>query len=118
MSKRELLFPRSRADQEAGLQILRSIACVGGGDAHHAADGDGERAEGGSGPSLHEENRGSGHQCCDGHAGDGIGRAADQADDARGNSDEKKSKHDDKERRSQIGKQAGLRAGDGFEGEE
>jgi len=49
----------SRFDiQVTGLEILRGVAGVGRGDAHHAADGNGQRAKGGSRPSLHQKNRG------------------------------------------------------------
>ena len=48
----ELLLPRRGADEEAGLEVLRGVAGVRGGDADDAADGDGERSEGGSGPAA------------------------------------------------------------------
>ena len=50
--KREPLQARRGADQEAGLQILRGVAGFGRGDADHAADGDGQRAEGRSRPAA------------------------------------------------------------------
>ena len=55
----------------------------GGGDADHAADGDGQRAKCRGRPTLHQEDRGGGHQGGDGHAGDRIRGAADETDDPR-----------------------------------
>ena len=82
MEKMETMTPIIRAsccfhgrgaDEVAGLEVLRGVAGVRGGDADDAADGDGERAEGGCGPALDEEDGGGGHQGGDGHAGDGRG---------------------------------------------
>ena len=66
----DLLLPGGGADEVAGLEVLAGVAGVGGGDADDAADGDGERAEGGRGPALDEEDGGGGHERGDGHAGD------------------------------------------------
>ena len=59
-----------------------------------------------------------GHERGDGHAGDGAGRRADEADDARADGDEEKSEDDDEQRRGEIGGPADERAGNGLELEE
>src|ERR1700723_2251859 len=57
----DLLLPWGCADEVAGLEVLRGIAGVGGGDADDSADGDGEGSEGGGGPAFDEEDGGGGH---------------------------------------------------------
>ena len=111
----DLLLPGRGADEVAGLEILRGVAGVGGGDADDSADGDGEGSEGGSGPAFDEEDGGGGHQRGDGHAGDGRGGGADDADDARGDGDEEEAEDDDEESGGEVGEHADLRAGDGLE---
>ena len=101
--ERDLLQARRGADDVAGLEVLRGVAGVGGGDADDAADGDGESAEGWGGPALDEEDGAGGHERGDGHAGDGTGRGADEADDARADGDEEKSEDDDEQRGGEIG---------------
>src|SRR5215472_10156111 len=57
----DLLVAGRGPDDVAGLEVLRGVAGVGGGDADNAADGDGEGAECGGGPALDEEDCGGGH---------------------------------------------------------
>ena len=94
----EALHARRGADEEAGLQVLRGVAGLGRGDADHAADGDGQSAEGRRRPAADQEDGRGGHQRGDGHAGDGVGRAADEAHDARADGDEEKSEDDHEQR--------------------
>jgi len=68
----ESLQARRGADEVAGLEVLRGVAGLGRCDADYAADGDGQCAEGGSGPAVDEEDGRGGHEGGDGHAGDGL----------------------------------------------
>ena len=114
----DLLLLRSGFDEVAGLEILRGVAGVGGGDADDSTDGDGEGSEGGGGPAFDEEDGGGGHQRRDGHAGDGRGGAAHDADDARDDGYEEEAEDDDQESGGDVGERADLRSWDGFELEE
>src|SRR6202012_2453624 len=58
--ERDLLQARRGADDVTGLQVLRGVAGVGSGDADDAADGDGERTEGGRRPTFNKEHGGGG----------------------------------------------------------
>ena len=106
------------ADEKTCLEVLRGVARFGRGDADHAADGDGQCAEGRRGPAVDQEDGRGGHQGGDGHAGDGVGGAADEADDARADGDEEKSEDDHEQRGAEVGQQAHLRAGHRLELEE
>ena len=68
-----------------------------------------------AGPAVDEEDGGGGHQRCDGHAGDGAGRGADEADYARADGDEEESEDDDEKRGGEVGGPSDECAGDGFE---
>src|SRR5260370_31427710 len=54
----DLLLPGGGSDEVAGLEVLRGVAGVGGGDADDSADGGGESSEGGGGPTIDEEDGG------------------------------------------------------------
>ena len=114
----DLLETRRGADEIAGFEVLRGITGVGRGDGDDAADGDGQCTVSRSRPALDEEDGACGHEGGDGHAGHGIGRAADEADDARAYGDKKKSEDDDEQRGGDVRQNADLRARNRLEGEE
>ena len=111
----DLLQARRGADDVAGLEVLRRVAGIGGRDADDATDGDGQRAKGGGGPALDEEDSSGGHQGGDRHTGDRTGRRAHQADDAGADGDEEKSENDDQERSGKIGRPSYKGSGDRLE---
>ena len=91
MMKDEASTPRNRPicwaegvapDQEARLQVLGGVAGVGGRDADRAADHQSQHPVGAARPAHGQEHAAGGHQGRDGHARDGVGRGADEPDDA------------------------------------
>src|SRR5580658_3917160 len=113
-----LLKARRGADEVAGLEILRGVTRVRGGDADDASDGDCEGSEGWVRPSHDKEDGGSGHEGGDGHPGDRAGRAADETDDTRADGDEEKAEDDHQQRGGQVGSPAYIGSGNGLELEE
>ena len=108
--KCKTLIARRGSHKEPGLQVLRSIARLGRCDANHSADGDGKSAECRRGPAVDQEDGRGGHQRSDGHAGDGVSRAADQPHDARADGNKEKSEKDDEDGCGQVGPYADLRS--------
>ena len=77
-----LLPRRCGADKIACLEILRGVPRIGGGNAHHASDGQRQRRVSPAGPVRQQEHRAGGHQRGDSHPADGIGGGADQPGNA------------------------------------
>ena len=73
----DLLIPRRRADEEAGLQILRSGAAVGRRDANDAADGKRGHEIARPGPADEQKNQAGQQQGGHRHAGDRIRTGTD-----------------------------------------
>src|SRR5580704_9084321 len=116
--KSHLLPERCCAHQVAGLQVLRSGAGDGGGDANNAANHQRQHLIIGSSPAGHEKDGAGGHQRGDAHAADGIRGIAEQAADTSGHSDKQKSEDNNKDSGEQILPPAGLRALHGMKRQE
>ena len=70
--QRELLIDRCRTDDVSGLEILRGVAGIGGGDADDGADADGHRAISVAGPAEKDEQETGEDQRRDGHSGNRV----------------------------------------------
>ena len=105
----DLLVERRRADQIAGLQILRRAAGLGGRDADDRADAERDRPVGVAGPAERDEHQAGEDQRRDGHPRDRVRRGADEAGDARRHGDEEEPEDDDQDRRQEIALHRHLR---------
>ena len=107
--QRDLLQSRRGADDVAGFQILRGVAGVGRRDADHAADGDGQRAEGRGWSSLAQGRwRDVAISVAIVMPEIGIGRTADQAHNARADGDKQKSEDDHQQRSGKVRRPAHI----------
>ena len=99
----DLLIDRRRADDVAGLEILRGAAGVGGRDADDRADADARRARSASPVQPSATKIGAGQdQRRDRHARDRVRRGADEAGDARRDGHEEEAEDDDEQRREEV----------------
>src|SRR5216684_4336998 len=113
------LLPERRGTYEiSGLEVLRSGAGDGSGDANDAANHESEHGVLGSGPSRDEEDRAGGHESGDAHSADRVGRVAEESTDAAGDGNKEKSEHDDEDSGEEVLVPLGLRALDREKGEE
>ena len=90
---------RRRADEVAGLQILRRAAGVRGRDADDGADAERDRRVAVAGPAERDEDQAGEDQRRDRHARNRVRRGADEAGDARRHRDEEEPEDDDRESR-------------------
>ena len=95
----DLLVDRRRADDVAGLEVLRGVAGVGGGDADDGADRQRHRRVDVAGPAERHEDQAGDDQRRDRHARDRVRRRADEAGDARRHGGEEEAEDDDEDRR-------------------
>src|SRR6266699_1886658 len=98
----DLLAPRRRTHQEAGLQVLRRIARVRGRHRDDGGDGDRLHAVVHAGPADRDEDEAGAQQRGDRHAGDRVRGGADLAADARGYGGEEEPEDHDQGRADQV----------------
>ena len=110
----DLLLRRRRADQKSGFQILRSAAGIGGGDADHAANREGQHGVASAASSPASRNMAQvAISVAMAMPLIGFDEVPISPRDARRDRGEQKSEDHHENGREQIGEEAGLRAGNG-----
>ena len=97
-----LLIDRRRADDVAGLQVLRGVAGIRRADADDRADRQRDRPVDIARPAERDEDHARDDQRRDRHAGDRVRRGADQAGDARRDRGEEEAEEHDEDRDEDV----------------
>ena len=98
----DLLIDRRRADDVAGLEVLRGVAGVGGGDADDGADRQRHGRVDRVVPAERDEDHARDDERRDRHARDRVGRRPDEAGDAGRDGGEEEAEEDDEDRHQDV----------------